>query len=118
MYELSREKAITHGYWTGDPGDDLETASDPLYGCDEAGDLPPAEELVSDPVGPALGSFGDLEGEREAGIVINDDEEIMKVREILVEMDHFAEDGNSGIDVYCEAVLRVSAYFFNDNNEN
>ncbi|KAG8915996.1 hypothetical protein FRC02_004297 [Tulasnella sp. 418] len=34
LFELSREAAITRGYWTGDPGDNLNTASDPNYGVD------------------------------------------------------------------------------------
>ncbi|KAJ6576731.1 hypothetical protein B0H10DRAFT_1836751 [Mycena sp. CBHHK59/15] len=34
IYELSREYALARGYWTGDPGDDVEfVANDPLYGA-------------------------------------------------------------------------------------
>ncbi|KAJ7600170.1 hypothetical protein C8J56DRAFT_879902 [Mycena floridula] len=32
IYELSREKAIVQGYWSGDPGDDIATASHVEYG--------------------------------------------------------------------------------------
>lgn len=40
MFELSQATAITEGYWTGDPGNSLVNAEDPLYGCDgEAGPL-------------------------------------------------------------------------------
>ena len=34
IFELSRQAAITRSYWTGDPGDDYPTASDPMYGFD------------------------------------------------------------------------------------
>ncbi|KAJ7588390.1 hypothetical protein C8J56DRAFT_1080374 [Mycena floridula] len=32
LYELSRAKAINRGYWSSDPGDDINTASAPGYG--------------------------------------------------------------------------------------
>ncbi|KAJ7596163.1 hypothetical protein C8J56DRAFT_754162, partial [Mycena floridula] len=35
MYELSRETAIRRGYWTGDPGDDVNIVhDDPHYGLE------------------------------------------------------------------------------------
>lgn len=46
IYELSCQQAINEGYWTGDPGDSVADASDPLYGIDMQEDLtPPIHEL-------------------------------------------------------------------------
>ena len=43
LYELSREKAIVQGYWTGDPGDPAEDVlNDAAYGIDGEAPLPPA----------------------------------------------------------------------------
>ncbi|KAJ6570460.1 hypothetical protein DFH09DRAFT_1080028 [Mycena vulgaris] len=45
IYELSRERAIARGYWTGDPSGDLETvANHPLCGYDGEAPLSPAGE--------------------------------------------------------------------------
>ena len=120
IYNLSRELAITGGYWTGDPGDDIHTATDPFYGYDESSGLPPADELASDPIAPRPDDFANVEAERAAGIIVNDDEEIQKVGNILDEMkvDPLADDGNSGIDIYCQAVLLVSAYFMGEEDGN
>ncbi len=32
IYKLSKEEAITQGYWTSDPGDNRDNVDD-LYGC-------------------------------------------------------------------------------------
>ncbi|KAK6993144.1 hypothetical protein R3P38DRAFT_3425961 [Favolaschia claudopus] len=58
IYELSRTAAITRGYWTGDPGDDMDAASDPLYGFDGDAPLPPSGlpeplERMDQPTGTA-----------------------------------------------------------------
>lgn len=116
MYQLSREKAITQGYWTGDPGDNQDTASDPLYGYDPEERSPPDEELASDPEAPYQGEYEDAEAEKAAGVFVNEDEEIQEAREILKDMDLTADDGNSGIDVYCEAVLRITSFFSSADN--
>ncbi|KAK6981399.1 hypothetical protein R3P38DRAFT_3333827 [Favolaschia claudopus] len=54
----SRTAAITRGYWTGDPGDDMDAASDPLYGFDGDAPLPPSGlpeplERINQPTGTA-----------------------------------------------------------------
>ncbi|KAF7377166.1 Type B [Mycena sanguinolenta] len=59
IYELSHEKAINHGYWTGDPGDDLVTALDPSYAEDSNEPLPPLDELHDDPVAPDYSEVSD-----------------------------------------------------------
>jgi len=48
IFELSRQAAITRGYWTGDPGDDHQTASDPMYGFDGEAPLPPPSDIFDD----------------------------------------------------------------------
>ncbi|KAK6993145.1 hypothetical protein R3P38DRAFT_2800892 [Favolaschia claudopus] len=58
IYELSRTAAIIRGYWTGDPGDDMDAASDPLYGFDGDAPLPPSGlpeplERMDQPTGTA-----------------------------------------------------------------
>ncbi|KAK6992301.1 hypothetical protein R3P38DRAFT_2448689, partial [Favolaschia claudopus] len=92
IFQLSREKAINRGYWTGDPGDPLSTASDPHYGQDPEAPLPPAEELQTDPTAADYTEYPDLPAEREAGVVINDDDEVSECREILLGMDFLSDD--------------------------
>jgi hypothetical protein len=113
LHQLSKEKATNRGYWTGDPGDDIETASDPLYGQDPAELSPPFDELAHDPRAPDSQEYPNVSAEREAGILVNDDREICKVQEILkgLGVDWLAEDGNWGIDVYCHAVVVVTSHF-------
>ncbi|KAJ7877362.1 hypothetical protein B0H14DRAFT_2342344, partial [Mycena olivaceomarginata] len=106
IYELSREKAINRGYWTGDPGDDLATASDPSYGEDSNAPLPPLDELADDPDALDYSEFPNSTAEREAGVFMNDDDEIQEMR-----VGDLADDGNWGIDVYCRAVLFATEYF-------
>ncbi|GAW01233.1 hypothetical protein LENED_002817 [Lentinula edodes] len=108
IYELSREKAINQGYWTGDPGDDVRTASHPFYG-QEDGDLPPLDELANDPTQPNYTPYNSKDEEKADGIFVNDDDEIQDVKDFLVAegFDYDREDGNWGIDVYCEAVMKI-----------
>ncbi|KAJ3858676.1 hypothetical protein EV359DRAFT_24276, partial [Lentinula novae-zelandiae] len=105
MYELSRKKAINRGYWTGDPGDHLYTASQPSYG-QEDGDLPPLDKLAEDPEYGNFTPYLSKEEEREKGVFVNDDDEIEEVKDFLrADGFHYdADDGNWGIDTYCEAV--------------
>jgi hypothetical protein len=88
IYELSREAAITRGYWTGDPGDDIFVASDPMYGVDGDGPLPSNENAEGNDNDEVIG-----------------DEQLTEVRELLDDFDWNHEDGNWGIDVYCQAVV-------------
>ncbi|KAJ3516069.1 hypothetical protein NMY22_g14294 [Coprinellus aureogranulatus] len=115
IYQLSREYAINAGYWYGDPGDDVGCV-DESYGEDFGDDgepdiRPPEEELESDPVAPRSDSFASVEEEKEAGIVINDDEEIAEALTILQGMDLQSDDGVFGMDLYCQAVVRLTAHY-------
>ncbi|KJA13050.1 hypothetical protein HYPSUDRAFT_209869 [Hypholoma sublateritium FD-334 SS-4] len=68
LYQLSREKAINQGYWTGDPGDDVTDISE-NYGEDPNEAYSPADELAEDPNAADNRDFeNDVEMEREAGI--------------------------------------------------
>lgn len=99
IYELSRQRAINRGYWSGDPGDDLATANDPLYGHDPTVPMPPTDELAADPSGPTEDEYSMVAEEKEAGIFVNGDDEIEEIREILQDWDLAADDGNWGIDM-------------------
>lgn len=116
LYQLSREKAINQGYWTGDPGDDVGAVSD-NYGEDPRERFSPADELADDPHTADYRDFeNDVEMEREAGIFVNDDEEIKAAKECLDGYDFEAEDGNFGLDVYCNAVTRLTALIYSDSS--
>ncbi|KAJ7447926.1 hypothetical protein B0H11DRAFT_1878548 [Mycena galericulata] len=108
IFELSREQAIRRGYWTGDMGDDLETAADPLYGYDGKAPQPPVTDQNGEPDVVSPEPAG-IEAEREAGICINDDEELRDVQGLMEDFDFERDDENWGIDVYCEAVLLLAA---------
>jgi hypothetical protein len=92
IYELSREAAITRGYWTGDPGDDVHVASDPIYGVDGDEPLPPDQNAEDN-------NYEELIG----------DEQLAEVKELLGDFDWNHEDRNWGIDVYCQAVVLMSS---------
>ncbi|KAF9066029.1 hypothetical protein BDP27DRAFT_1424297 [Rhodocollybia butyracea] len=96
LYELSREYAKTRGYWTGDPGDDIQTAQHPSYGLEDEG--VPGDHQVPE--------------EDSGNIQVNEDEDITFVREAFQKMDFdiTRDDNNWGIDVYCEAVLLFKAF--------
>ncbi|KAF7324086.1 Integrase catalytic domain-containing protein [Mycena kentingensis (nom. inval.)] len=111
LYELSRVKAIRLGYWTGDPGDDFETAADPEYGLDGQAPLPPTDELEADPATADYEEFPSQDAERDAGVFVNNAEEIAQMREALQDFDFAEEDGQGGISVYCRAVVLATAYF-------
>jgi hypothetical protein len=111
IYELSREKAINRGYWMGDPGDDLGTASHPSYGEDASQPLPPLDELIDDPEAPDYTEPLDAAAERDAGVFINDDNEVEEMKAAFGNFDYLADDGNWGIDTYCIAVRIATDYF-------
>jgi hypothetical protein len=46
--------------------------------------------------------------ERDDGILVNGDEELDAARSILGDFDCDREDGNWGIEVFCEAVIRMA----------
>jgi len=108
LFELSRVNAIRENRWTGDPGDSIADASDPLYGVDGKGPHPPAEETVQEP-----GAVGDdwpldEQSERDFGVRVNADVELQEGLHFLQGFDLEKEDENNGIDIYCEAVLYFS----------
>ncbi|KAJ3965339.1 hypothetical protein EV361DRAFT_855572 [Lentinula raphanica] len=99
LYELSREHAKTRGYWTGDPGDDIRTARDPLYGLEaELDGGMPGDHQVPE--------------EDSADIRVNDEDAILYARSAFKDMgfDVEQEDGNWGIENYCQAVLKFKAF--------
>ncbi|KAJ7067739.1 hypothetical protein B0H15DRAFT_794090 [Mycena belliarum] len=108
IYELSREKAINRGYWTGDPGDDLQTALDPSYGVDSNEDLPPLDELTNDPDTVNYTEFANSAAERDAGIYVNHDKEVEEMRTALTDLDVMADDRNWGMDIYCTVDSRIA----------
>lgn len=110
IYELSQRLAINRGYWSGDPGDDLATASEPSYGHDPTVPIPPADELAADPSVPVMEDYGDATAEKAAGVFLNGDDEIEAAWEVLQNWDLGADDGNWGIDMYCQAVHALASY--------
>ncbi|PPQ75955.1 hypothetical protein CVT26_005783 [Gymnopilus dilepis] len=109
MYELSREQAIREGYWTGDPGDSVDQVDD-FYGTEYApGIVPPAAELASDPEAPRPDTFASDEEAHKAGIFVNHDDELRQARENLGDIDLEADDGQNGIGLFCEVLLRLVA---------
>lgn len=111
IYELSREKAKTIGYWNSDPGDDLPTASDPHYG-EEDGEIPPLDELHLDPDGPNYTAYNSKEEERQNGVFINDDDEVKEGRDFFTRtsFDWRRDDDNWGINVYCEGLTYLEQW--------
>ncbi|KAK0488245.1 hypothetical protein EDD18DRAFT_1081664 [Armillaria luteobubalina] len=99
LYELSQEKAMQHGYWTGDLGDSVdEVQGNPYYGID--GDINDNYPFAPpEPTGK----------EDEAEVALNNDEDIEFVKEVMGDFDFKAEDSNWGIEVYCKAVIRLTA---------
>ncbi|KAJ7592085.1 hypothetical protein C8J56DRAFT_781303 [Mycena floridula] len=110
IYELSREKAIVRGHWSGDPGDDIATASHVDYGRESENEpMPPLDELQDDPVCPIRADYTSVDEERNDGVFLNDDDEIATGRRLLEGLDLIAEDQNWGINLYCEAVLLMES---------
>ncbi|KAJ7579469.1 hypothetical protein C8J56DRAFT_1169753 [Mycena floridula] len=101
LYELSKATAINCGYWDSNPGNDLQTASQPGYRRDvETEPLPPQDELRDDASHIDYTEFASATEEHQAGIFINDDDKIMAGHELLEGMDVDEDDGNWGIDVF------------------
>lgn len=115
LWELSREKAINAGYWTGDPGDDVSEV-DEGYGVDgDSTFIPPDDELARDPLAPQTDQFGSRDEEQMAGIFVTEDEAIQEARDVLHDVDFEEEDGNWGIEVYCAIGLRLSTFYAEDS---
>lgn len=80
------------GNWTGDPGDDVATDLDLLYGFDGEAPMPPAMENLDDAEEGKEPSNTDKE--RAAGISMNGDDKLHEAMEMLAGLDLNAEDGN------------------------
>ncbi|GLB34620.1 hypothetical protein LshimejAT787_0201850 [Lyophyllum shimeji] len=52
-----------------------------------------------------------LEAERDAGIFLNDDDELEQVKDVMEGFDFEEDDGNWGIDVYCRAVILLESLY-------
>jgi hypothetical protein len=110
LFELSREIAVNRGYWTGDPGDDFETASDPLYGFDGEASMPPAAEVQSDPrVRLDEPEYVSVDEQRAAGVLLNDEDELGWVREMCPNFDFEEEDGEWGIGKFNSLVFLMES---------
>ncbi len=90
MYKLSRKVLMLQDVWTGDVGDDV-LCIDRYYGVDEGNDTG-----IKIPVNPS-----------NTNISLNKDEDIEEVCQLLGNFDFEADDGNWGINVYCQAVVVV-----------
>ncbi|KAJ7272266.1 hypothetical protein C8J57DRAFT_1064396, partial [Mycena rebaudengoi] len=104
LFELSREAALRGGYWTGDAGD-TRTEINELYCVDGEGPAPQNDddptERTEQPTTP--------QAQREAGLLVNDDDELKLAATLLEGFDLNRDDGNWGIDVYCEAVVALQS---------
>ncbi|KAG6835487.1 hypothetical protein H0H93_000897, partial [Arthromyces matolae] len=107
LWELSRQDAITQGYWTGDPGDQAGNVDD-LYGVD--GQESALGEADMDGDAPRAEPNESIEVEREAGLFVNEDEEVLHARELLKDVDLTRDDNNNGIDVFCKARMILESY--------
>jgi hypothetical protein len=114
IWELSRTIAMERGYWTGDPGDDVTTATAAEYGVDPGAPAVPAEEGRADSLPDSRIDDSTLgtEAMKHAGLMINEDEEVELAREILADLDVEREDNAWGMDVYQEAVAVLMAAFY------
>jgi hypothetical protein len=72
-----------------------------MYGVDSEAPLPPAG--LNDEDTEQL--QGEVNDEVESGVLVNGDEELAEIREMLNDMKLDRDDGNWGIEIYCEAVL-------------
>ena len=107
LYELSREMAINAGYWNSEEVGDSPEAVDEHYG-EEGGE---ADDDQSEPNAPRSDKFANVNDEIEAGIVVTDDEVIEEARAALGDMDLERDDESWGMDLYCEAVIRLTIYY-------
>lgn len=82
---------------------------DEEYGVE--GDAENTAENGDEPTAPRSDRFASVEEEIEAGIVVTEDEIIAEAREAIGEMDLEADDGAWGVDLYCEVVMRLTAFF-------
>ncbi|KXN92722.1 hypothetical protein AN958_07220 [Leucoagaricus sp. SymC.cos] len=104
LYKLSKQAAITQGYWNNNSGDDLRIVTD-KYGCKE--ESIDSAELADNCIG------------RRTTATDSDWKARAKAQNALSKFDFSRIDGNNGIDIYCEVVIRLlvsvnSSYSFAD----
>ncbi len=104
LFIMSREEAIRDNGWLKDPGDDLERASDPLYGVDQAdGFMSHINDFETEPEA--------VQDEIEEGIRVNTDEEIRRAQQSLAGFDFDFDDSNWGISAYTQVVLHLATAY-------
>jgi hypothetical protein len=89
------------GYWTGDPGDPVESIHED-YGVDGNAPSPPAAERTND-------EPGDTSEQQEAGLRVHDDDELYRAQQLMSDFEFDRDDGNWGIEVYIEAVVVLNS---------
>lgn len=101
---MSRERGLREGWWRHDPGDPVDVASDPLYGVDGEGPLPPSDEIRQERSGEGV---DDVDGED----FVDEKMELVDRAARLLEgkIDLAEDDMNWGINVFTRAVLLLSA---------
>lgn len=105
LFTLSRQTAITKGYWTGDPGDTDEAAEDPFYGCDGSEVHGRFESTRDDDPADLVEQDADDEADEAVSGGLVDE-----IERFLDAMDLEREDGNWGIDIYLDTVQAVYEY--------
>ncbi|KAJ3567916.1 hypothetical protein NP233_g6054 [Leucocoprinus birnbaumii] len=99
IYELSKTKAINLGYWNNDPGD-AASSVDGLYGFDGEETPVPEAELLR-------------EHDYQSGRDSDDGPALAEARNVLNGLPVDSDDGNHGINWYCQAILMLQAYVDN-----
>lgn len=110
LFTLSRQKAQMDGSWISDPGDDLGSASNPLYGVDQQdGFVPPVNELEEDP--------DMVQNEAGDGTQADFDEELNNVKATMHNFDCQHDDGNWGLSVYVQAIFHLTVLYPSERDE-
>ncbi|KAK0190261.1 hypothetical protein F5146DRAFT_1000321 [Armillaria mellea] len=86
----------------GSPGDNVDEVRSNPY-CGVGGDINDNYPFAPPEIDHAIHE------EDEANMALNDDEDIKFVKELMGNFDFEVEDSNWGIEVYCEAVITLSA---------
>ncbi|KAK7029158.1 hypothetical protein R3P38DRAFT_3189395 [Favolaschia claudopus] len=75
-----------------------------MYGFDGEERAPPSSLESNEPLERMEQPTGTT-AEREGGILVNGEDDLGYAKEVLGDFDYDRDDGNWGIEVYCEAVL-------------
>jgi hypothetical protein len=111
IYKPSCEQAIQQGYWTGNPGDDIWTASAAEYGLDPDGLRPQPDECEADRA--SAEPHGDAADLRAAGVQLNAEEELKAAGDIFADggVDVEGDGMDNGMGAFCRAVAFMEACF-------